>query len=150
MKTKTMLSVAVALLVASCGGAGANGQGAEAEGEHHGGGEGHMEGEHHGEGGEGREHAELPAGLGAFHEAFAPIWHSDAGEERTRQACEATPQLSTLATGAEQDAAEGNQPTLATAVGALRTACDGGDAAATDEALQGVHDAFHAIIEGLE
>jgi hypothetical protein len=101
-----------------------------------------MEGEHHGVG---------VAEIDSFHATLAPIWHAPAGPERTRHACAAVPTMRDQATQivgrARGDHAgwEGNASNLATAVGALSDAC--GKGGGVDDALGGVHTAYHAVME---
>jgi len=138
------------LVLGACGG-GADGEGGSepaatphAGGEHHG--DAHRaEGDGHGHGA--HDHPELPDALRAFHDAFAPIWHSEAGAERAGTACDASAELAELAAAAEGDAPDGSSPTLATSAQGLTEACgDPSDVEAVDGALTRTHDAFHEIM----
>ncbi|MGE3632003.1 MAG: hypothetical protein AB7P00_19000 [Sandaracinaceae bacterium] len=81
----------------------------------------------------------MSAGLRAFHDVLAPVYHMDAGDERATATCEATPRMGELAPDVSVE--------TVTATETLGRACDAGDHAQIESALEGVHDAFHHAME---
>lgn len=143
------LTVALALAIAGCGGSGteaepaddtsAGGEEHAHHDEHHSHDEaGHAEEHHHGE--EPHDHT-MSAELRAFHDVLAPVYHMDPGAERAQASCDAAAQLTSLAPDVSEDAVG--------AVATLTTTCEAEelDAAAAEENLEGVHDAFHHAME---
>lgn len=103
---------------------------------HHGGGH-HEHGEEHKDG-----HDELGKAspeLKAFHEVLAPVWHSPAGADRVKKACDAQASFTEKA-NTTKDAE------LIAKSGDLAKSC-GGDRAKVEEALAAIHERFHRLAE---
>ncbi|MCA9686934.1 MAG: hypothetical protein KC457_32510 [Myxococcales bacterium] len=108
---------------------------------------------HHG--GEDHEH-DFPGGVKTFHDLLSPLWHAEPGDERTANTCNAVADMLTKAQAVAAEAApeaasseddwKARGGELVTAVQGLQAACEG-DRAGFDGAFEGVHDAFHALIE---
>jgi hypothetical protein len=105
---------------------------------------------------DGEDHGDLPDAVHSFHEALRPLWHSDAGPERTEKVCTAVPDLQAEA-GPMSDGSPVPEDKLAdysSKVGALKTALvELGEACAEDgrpdfdAAFTKVHEAFHGVAE---
>ncbi|NVB39539.1 hypothetical protein G6O69_16980 [Pseudenhygromyxa sp. WMMC2535] len=105
--------------------------------------------------GEDHEH-DFPASVASFHDVMAPLWHAEPGEERIEGTCGAVPdmltQAKTISGEAAPEAASSEEAWttsgsgLISAVEGLQTSCEG-DRADFDAAFEGVHDAFHQLIE---
>ena len=166
MKTTPWIAIATLLLAGACGGGdAADGDDTTAGGEeehHHGGGH-HEHGEHEHDGSQGHEHA-MNAGLRAFHDRFAPVYHMDPGAERAAAACDAATDFTRLAADVDTAPAEGLDPEsdeYADAVGAdaqtaansLAEECEGAEemdeatVGIIDQRLESLHDAFHHAME---
>ena len=92
-------------------------------------------------GGEAQEHPQLPPDLAAFHDALAPVWHHDPGEERAHDACDAAQTYIQLSANVQ------NGEDLRTATRHLAAVCGSAETSAIEEALSGVHQAFHDVME---
>lgn len=99
------------------------------------------EGEAHAEG---HEHPALPPDLAAFHEVLAPVWHQDPGDGRAHAACDASQDFMQFSANVEAG------DDLRAASRHLAAVCGSADAAAIEEALAGVHQAFHDVMEARE
>jgi len=148
----TLVSV---LVVAAGAGLGCGGERIEADHEHEG--EGHEGGEAEGEAH--HEHGNLPPALASFHEAIAPVWHSDPGAVRIGLACDNAATLRERAAavsaeappaGQDADAWQAAAASLTAATDALATECGSPEHAAVEDELTAVHQAFHGLIERLE
>ena len=132
---------------------------------HHGEMKGHgsMKGHHggmtgnHGEDAEHKKmHADLPAGVNAFHESFAPVWHLESDEARSAGGCAKASEWETLAKGVGQHKAQRDQAiaysaaakSLAEKVKAVSTACRQKKASVQAE-LTAAHDALHGVMKAL-
>jgi hypothetical protein len=105
--------------------------------------------------GEQHEH-HFPAEVGAFHDKLAPLWHADAGQPRVDQTCAATGELDALAASiAKAPAPEGTDAAawstkaaeLQASITKLSAACGDPARATFDADFEGVHHAFHHLIE---
>ena len=114
--------------------------------------------EHHESTGGGEHHEALPPALDAFHEILAPLWHAEAGEERTDRTCSAMDSFRTRAEAvrssppppaAESDSAgwQSAADALGGSVDALAAACAADGRPAFAESFERVHEAFHALVE---
>jgi len=92
-------------------------------------------------GGEAQEHPQLPPDLAAFHDALAPVWHHDPGEERAHDACDAAQTYIQLSANVQ------NGEDLRTATRHLAAVCGSAETPAIEEALRAVPEAFHAVLE---
>jgi len=167
---------AAALLLAACGGGddttADDGEATAGSEEEHAHGDPHGDGDHaHPHGDEQAHHAHRMApAQEAFHDVFAPIWHSDPGPERAAQACDAAAQIQDLGISAASAATEGVEPPSeddTEAYGAYDDALSlttemesttrllvvdgcGGDAPdveIVDQSLGRIHDIFHQAME---
>jgi hypothetical protein len=93
----------------------------------------------------------------SFHAVLSPLWHAEAGEQRTNDTCTAAADLVTkagaieaepvpAAAGGKDDAWKAQATALTTAAKELQTVCSG-DRATFDATFSTMHDAFHALIE---
>jgi hypothetical protein len=104
-------------------------------------------------------HGDLPDAVHAFHDALRPLWHSEAGPERTEKVCAAVPDLQAEA-GPMSDGSPVPEDRLAdysskvgelkSALVALEEACAEDGRPEFQAAFTKVHDAFHAIAEFFE
>lgn len=114
----------------------------------------HHEGEGHSH--EGEEHNLTPE-MTAFHDVLAPLWHAEAGPDRTSQTCVESGRMLDLANGIQNapvpERADAGKWELAVrdlmlSITVLQDSCPAeADGAAADEAFAGVHDAFHGLME---
>lgn len=102
-------------------------------------------------------HHEMARELTKFHDALAPRWHAEPGEQRRKDTCAAVAEFhvdaeALVATPAPAgvDAAAWRTGTqeLSVAVGALGVACEANDGAAFELAFEHVHHEFHALMGG--
>jgi hypothetical protein len=101
------------------------------------------------------EHEALTPELTAFHDYFAPIWHSEA-PDRAATACDATANMLMLADKVEDAgmpegaAADWSQrvSTLMLAIDHMKEGCQNGSAD-FDANFTAVHEGFHALMEAL-
>jgi hypothetical protein len=102
------------------------------------------------------EHDDMSPELKKFHDAFAPLFHAEKGAKRTADTCAAVPELTadadaigkaTPPPSANADTWTEGTRGLVAAVGKLADACKANDAAKFEAAFNGVHDAFHALME---
>lgn len=114
-------------------------------GDHHG-------AEHHGADHKGGEHAAMPASVKAFHDVLAPVYHLEKGAPRDEQACAALPKLDEAGKGVSAElSGEADKPkheALGQALTALGAACQVPERTDVAAKLEGVHDAFHAYVDG--
>ena len=105
---------------------------------------------------EAEHHEELPEAVRSFHDVLSPLWHSEAGPDRTERTCAAVPSLRERAEGvrfappppaAESDSAgwQTSADALFESVGALETECAVEGRPAFEARFSEVHDAFHAL-----
>jgi hypothetical protein len=99
-----------------------------------------------------REVAPMHGTLGSFHDAFAPVYHMDKGDERDAAACSNAPTFADRAEHVVADPRSGKDPafdaaarSLALRVKELGAACSAHDDIAAK--LEAVHDAFHKTLE---
>jgi hypothetical protein len=131
MKTSLRLGpLALALLLAACGGSSPPASSPSAHDEH----EGHEAAEakeHHDEG------AQSPA-VHDFHDVLAPLWHSEKGPERVAKTCA---QAQTL----KDKAAATNDAELVSATAALATECAKDGRPDFEARFAAVHESFHGV-----
>jgi hypothetical protein len=133
-------SIALALLVAACGGkssAPATTAGTPTKGEH-----GEME--------------QMPLEMAKFHDVLAPRWHAAPGPQRMKDTCDALPDFhaqadalakATPPTEANADAWTTGTRALVDAVANLDTTCKANDATQFEAAFGKVHESFHGLME---
>jgi hypothetical protein len=104
------------------------------------------------------EHHEMmnmPPEVAKFHDVLAPHWHAEKGPKRMKDTCAAQPEMSAGAEAVAKSSAPGGKDPavwaaatkeLVDAVLALKTTCDGNDAAAFETAFEHVHHSFHALM----
>ena len=114
---------------------------------------------HHHEGGAAHseaEHEKVHPTLDAFHDVFAPIWHTESDSERTSKACQNMAAIHAHA----QKVEEGSVPEKATDqanwkaeahalmedADALRKDCDVGREAVLPR-LKSIHEAYHRLVD---
>lgn len=78
----------------------------------------------------------------AFHSLLAPLWHADAGKERSRKVCAQADKLESLG----REIRGPDAMSLVESVRALRLRCQT-DPTRIDEAFARVHEAFHRVAE---
>lgn len=111
-------------------------------------------GEHQGE--PAHQH-EFEGAVKSYHDVLSPLWHAEAGEQRTNDTCAAAADLVAkagaieaepvpAAAGGKDDAWKANAAALTAASKELQTAC-AGDRATFDATFGKLHDSFHALIE---
>jgi hypothetical protein len=127
MKTSQSLPLALALLLAACGGSSTPPASAANEHEAH---EAQEAKEHHDEGGS-------PA-IHDFHEVLAPLWHSDKGPERVAKTCA---QAQTL----KDKAAATNDAELVAATAELDAECKKDGRPDFEARFAAVHESFHGV-----
>lgn len=110
------------------------------------------------------EHAHEPAhehgfegAVKSYHAVLSPLWHAEAGEQRTSDTCAAAADLVTKAGAIEAEpvpaAASGKEDAWKTQAAALTAASKelqsvcAGDRATFDATFGKLHDSFHALIE---
>lgn len=117
---------------------------------HHGG--DHHGAEHHGADHKGGEHAAMSASVKALHDVLAPVYHLEKGAPRDEQACQALPKLDEASKGVSAElGGEADKPkheAMAQALAALGAACQVPERTDVAAKLEGVHDAFHAYVDG--
>ncbi len=108
--------------------------------------------------GPGHAHHNFPRPVMDFHQIMAPLWHSPPGDARRGATCAAAKDLLALAETAAsapvpEAVAAADRGNWADAVSALKAetgrlepACSGGGAVPVDEALAGIHHAFHEVV----
>lgn len=159
MTTARTAALAAVLAVAACGANKPDGEPLETARS----GQRHEVGRHapggdagHAGSGEAEAMAALPPPVEAFHEALAPRWHAEPGEQRMADTCAAVPELRSRADAivaapvpAGRDAAawELGGKQLAEAAAALEAPCQANDAAAFEAAFTQVHERFHGVLE---
>jgi hypothetical protein len=93
----------------------------------------------------------------SYHAVLSPLWHAEAGEQRTHDTCAAAADLVAkagaieaepvpAAAGGKEDAWKANAAALTAASKELETVC-AGDRATFDATFGTLHDGFHALIE---
>lgn len=90
----------------------------------------------------GHAHHAFAKDVDAFHAQFAPIWHAQPGEQRSRNACAKADETGRLARAIKS--ADSRQ--LVATIDVLKSKCPG-KPADLDAALSDVHEAFHALID---
>jgi hypothetical protein len=162
MNSHALPIVALASLLAACGGqsaqtpsttttaasSGSEQSTATAAGEHHG-------GEHHGGGHHGGGHHAMPQNLAPLHDVLAPVWHSTPGATRATAACAQAGRLDEASRGVASAASpEGVDPAawgaaatrLAEASTALVTECRTPGPGA-EARLETLHTIFHQLLD---
>lgn len=122
MLTRSITVLSFAFLVSACGGPAATAAtptGAEA-------------GEHH------HDESALPPPVRAFHDALAPLWHSDKGPDRVAKTCT---QAASLRAKAD---ATGDAELIAAST-ALVTECDNAARPNFETRFADVHERFHVL-----
>jgi len=130
-----MRVLAIALLLAACGGKQSTDHPAE-----------HSEGHD--------EHGAMSPEVAKFHEALSPRWHAAKGEQRMKDTCGAVAELRTDADAISKAKPAGDPAAwtthtqdLSDAVSALDATCQSNDATAFELAFEKVHTSFHAVME---
>ena len=78
----------------------------------------------------------------ALHAVLAPLWHMNAGKERSRKVCEQADKLDALA----KDVRSGDIKTLLASVADLKAQCQSSPSDIV-AVFSRVHDAFHHLVE---
>jgi hypothetical protein len=111
-------------------------------------------GEHQGE--PAHEH-HFEGAVESYHAVLSPLWHAEAGEQRTNDTCAAAADLVAkagaieaepvpAAAGGKEDAWNANAAALTAASKELETVC-AGNRATFDATFGKLHDSFHTLIE---
>ena len=99
---------------------------------------------------DGHGHEKMPAAVHAFHETLAPLWHGEAGLERTQKTCDAQPTMKSQAEAVVTEAtADSKQAAteLAASVDALGVACAAAGRPDFEARFHDVHETFHKVLE---
>jgi hypothetical protein len=89
------------------------------------------------------EHAhDFSKDVDAFHSVLAPLWHAQAGNERSQRVCEQASKLESLA----MEIHHRDSAALVKSVATLKVQCQT-NPADVDAAFSRVHDAFHHLAE---
>jgi hypothetical protein len=100
--------------------------------------------------------AKMPPEMSAFHDVMAPNWHAAHGDKRMADTCASVPTLTTdgaalaaakLPEGGDAAKWSAGGTALTAAVADLKTKCDAKDGAAFEASFEGVHKAFHGMME---
>ena len=102
------------------------------------------------------EHPAMTPAIDAFHEQLSPLWHAEAGPQRTADTCAAVPGMDEKLVAAENEAAPAAVDAalwsqrlgeLRTQWGLLAADCLENQAADFTARFTDAHNAFHALIE---
>lgn len=104
------------------------------------------------------EHEALPESVRGFHDVLAPLWHAEAGPQRTEDTCAAVPSMrekvESVRTTPPPAAAEGDPAgwqsstdALGQSIEDLATECAAEGRPGFEQKFAAVHDAFHALAE---
>ena len=98
----------------------------------------------------------MPTELTKFHDILSPLWHAEKGAARTKDTCNAVPQLAfeADAIGKAVPPREANADTwtnatraLVAAVDDLKKVCESVQEAHFEKSFEAVHNAFHQVME---
>jgi hypothetical protein len=90
---------------------------------------------------ENHSHA-FPKDIDAFHATLAPLWHAQAGKQRSESVCAQAGKLESLAS----EIRKADTKALVASVTALKAQCKASPTN-IDSAFSDVHDAFHRVME---
>jgi hypothetical protein len=114
----------------------------------------HEHGDHEERGhGHGQHHRKLSAGMEAFHDVLAPVYHMDKGAARDDKTCAAVPSMKDAAAkvaaepSGDASSWKARSDALTASVTALETACGAPGKGEVGVKLEAVHDAFHALMK---